>query len=244
MATDVLGDIRTLKCPRVSREEMYLNILDMNRPSLQSTKSLSVMKPCVKCGASERYASGRCIPCRKCYRKENKEKVSKNNIQYKKDHAEKIIKRKSDWYKANSERILRDQSLYRKANSEKRARIIANWRKANPDKVHRDRVNYKKNNPGVIRAQRHTRRARKAGNGGTHTAKQWLELLASYHGLCVYCFGKATSRDHIIPIVNGGTNNIENIVPACNNCNDSKGSKSLLKWLVQVHDAQVSPPPS
>lgn len=43
-------------------------------------------------------------------------------------------------------------------------------------------------------------------------------------GVCHYCGGQATSRDHKRPISKGGKNNPENIVPACGPCNQRKGS--------------------
>lgn len=42
-------------------------------------------------------------------------------------------------------------------------------------------------------------------------------------GVCVYCGGPATCRDHDIPTSRGGTDDPSNIVLACRKCNASKG---------------------
>ncbi|RAL98941.1 HNH endonuclease [Agrobacterium sp. MS2] len=48
--------------------------------------------------------------------------------------------------------------------------------------------------------------------------------------MCVYCGNPATSIDHVDPRCNGGSNDIENLVPACIPCNSSKGGKLLKDW--------------
>jgi CRISPR/Cas system Type II protein with McrA/HNH and RuvC-like nuclease domain len=74
----------------------------------------------------------------------------------------------------------------------------------------------------------------------------WLKT----NGKCFYCgvdtvlvmYGKNAYRtDHLIPLVRGGENTIENLVPCCNYCNGSKGSKTLeefrfYKWQKQIEE--------
>lgn len=49
---------------------------------------------------------------------------------------------------------------------------------------------------------------------------------------CAYCgaVGEELHCDHIIPLVRGGSNLIENLATACRSCNLSKGAKSLAQW--------------
>ncbi len=68
--------------------------------------------------------------------------------------------------------------------------------------------------------------------GPHHTAKEWLAKCAEYDQCCAYCHEKPTSLtlDHVIPLSKGGSNSIENCVPACLICNSSKGNKDLKHW--------------
>lgn len=43
---------------------------------------------------------------------------------------------------------------------------------------------------------------------------------------CVYCGEPATTLDHVIPVAAGGTNDDNNLVPACGNCNSSKADRN------------------
>lgn len=55
------------------------------------------------------------------------------------------------------------------------------------------------------------------------------KIAGSSNDPCVLCGAKATSIDHIYPIVKGGTvNDIHNWAPMCHNCNQLKGEKSIL----------------
>lgn len=46
-----------------------------------------------------------------------------------------------------------------------------------------------------------------------------------------YCkVSKAGTKDHVVPLSKGGTNYIDNIVPACVSCNSSKRDKFLSEW--------------
>lgn len=53
---------------------------------------------------------------------------------------------------------------------------------------------------------------------------------------CYYC-GATTEPfhvDHRVPIAKGGTDEIDNLVPACLRCNLSKGAKLLEEWLPEA----------
>ncbi len=57
-------------------------------------------------------------------------------------------------------------------------------------------------------------------------------LIASNNiDICQYCGGKATGFDHIIPLARGGTDDNDNKVPCCIECNRKKNDKPLLYFL-------------
>lgn len=60
------------------------------------------------------------------------------------------------------------------------------------------------------------------------------QTVSAYKGLiCSYCGDEAESIDHIVPVAEGGGNDPLNLVPACQSCNSSKGTKSLLEFLLE-----------
>lgn len=73
---------------------------------------------------------------------------------------------------------------------------------------------------------------------GFHTFEEWQELVVRNNSLCFYCGVLTTiedgptklTRDHVIPLSRGGTDDISNIVPSCKSCNSSKGDKTLEEW--------------
>ena len=87
---------------------------------------------------------------------------------------------------------------------------------------------YLKINPNYIVA---TRNKRIADNGGFHTQGEWETLKAQYNWTCPCCFKKEPevklTKDHIISLLRGGSDNIENIQPLCILCNQKKHTQII-----------------
>lgn len=70
------------------------------------------------------------------------------------------------------------------------------------------------------------RRAMKFGAEGSHNEGEWENLKAQYNWTCPSCLKRepeiCLTEDHIIPLVKGGSDNIENIQPLCRSCNSRK----------------------
>lgn len=77
--------------------------------------------------------------------------------------------------------------------------------------------------------------ARKARLRGVDTArvtgKDITQLVARFDGRCAYCrTGRYEHLDHVVPVALGGRHAIGNLLPACRECNLSKGAKLLAEW--------------
>lgn len=75
------------------------------------------------------------------------------------------------------------------------------------------------------------RKVRRKGAEGSHTDAEWEALKAKHAYTCLRC-GKqeptiALTRDHVKPLILGGTDYIENIQPLCHGCNSAKNDKEI-----------------
>ena len=92
----------------------------------------------------------------------------------------------------------------------------------------------------------------------TDTPDTWRDALLAFGGACAYC-GKAgvpLERDHMVPVKGGGVSIPMNLVPACHECNQEKGTRSAeefcrakgydyalfqLKWLTMMRRLKAGP---
>lgn len=67
------------------------------------------------------------------------------------------------------------------------------------------------------------------------TPWQWRKAVEHWGRVCVYCGkeAKKLQKEHFWPIELGGTLERWNVVPACQKCNNGKGSRSPLEWMVE-----------
>lgn len=128
---------------------------------------------------------------------------------------------------------------YRCAFCQKKARKTMNeeWQRryyfANRERIagrHKAYQQFKRQFDEAFRSKERTKylkRFRKLiENGGSHTDSEWNAIREAYGYMCVGC-GETEptiklTRDHIIPLSKGGTDNIDNIQPLCGPCNSSK----------------------
>jgi 5-methylcytosine-specific restriction endonuclease McrA len=83
-----------------------------------------------------------------------------------------------------------------------------------------------------VAARGHNRRS--ALIGISMTLDTVLELKSEYSGICPYCNQPIVKGhiDHIVPVCKGGTNDRENLVWVCRDCNLKKNNKGLLEFLL------------
>ncbi len=191
--------------------------------------------------------------CKACSNAQARAKHAANPESYR-EKARKYIESRRDksnqyqrlWRASNPDNVRRAQEIYRKANREKlralyRKRRTANLehhraigRKAYANNIEKRRAYnraYRKTHPEISRAQVRDRRNHKYQADGSHTEGQWESLKMQYEYICLRCGRQEPeiilTRDHVIPLTQGGGDWITNIQPLCPTCNSSKNNKTI-----------------
>lgn len=156
------------------------------------------------------------------------------------------LKRVRAWREKNYEQQLANQRDYRKKNREKmraydREHYLANRKHHNellrqayhkaPEKKRAQIQAYLKANPHKAAAKSNRRRAKEHAAQGSHTIAEWLALKARYDYTCLCCGRREPeielTRDHVISLDKGGSDDIANIQPLCRSCNGTKGAQAI-----------------
>jgi 5-methylcytosine-specific restriction endonuclease McrA len=125
-----------------------------------------------------------------------------------------------------------------KRNPDKAREAMRRWRSRHPAdhsedsrayyRRHRERLaryfaEYQRTHLELRRQLSARRRARKLQAAGSFTVGEWLALVELWDGCCAYCGARAPLEiDHRVPLARGGSNSIDNILPACGPCNRRK----------------------
>lgn len=167
----------------------------------------------------------------------DKKKLYAKNTYYKNHESRRA--RANAAYQAKRDAILEEsRARYAEDRSfrEKRLTGCRAYYQANAEGRCEYQKNYKKSNPIKIDIWMNNRRMRVKNAPGTCTPEQWAAILEEFNRCCAYCLrhesvaGKM-SIDHMTPLTRGGTNDPENLVPACRPCNSSKNDKTVLEYL-------------
>jgi len=130
-------------------------------------------------------------------------------------------------YATHRDEKLQRTTAYRLTHlDESRARI-----KRSAERYPETKTTWRLTHPDEIAEQQARRKARRHGASGSHILAEWQALKVAFDHRCAYCRKKSQelTRDHIIPLSKGGSDNIDNIVPACRSCNSRKWDKPLRK---------------
>jgi 5-methylcytosine-specific restriction endonuclease McrA len=131
------------------------------------------------------------------------------------------------YYKDNKDKIKADSRTYYAVNREQSARANRAWVISNRERVRHNQRSWKKAHPELRSMENSRRRTREAGNYGNGcTAVEWGAILKAHGNKCADCgvSGKKQkmTRDHVIPISQGGPDMPHNLQPLCQSCNSRK----------------------
>jgi 5-methylcytosine-specific restriction endonuclease McrA len=135
-------------------------------------------------------------------------------------------------------------------NADKARAAMQRWRGRHPE-AHRDEnaayyarhaerlkkriAEYHRANPAVVRAKSQKHRALRLAADGAFTAEEWEQLVLAHRRRCAYCGDLAPLEpDHRVALSRGGSNRIENILPACRRCNARKHRMSEAEFRARL----------
>lgn len=173
--------------------------------------------------------------CQKRWRSSEKAKICQERYKSKTGAKQKRNEYQNEYQKTYrlTEIGKRIELRYRK--SIKRKQTVKRWLQTETGKLYR-KLNNKRwlsSEKGRTASKKHTVKRRSLKYRNTNfsimlTNEQWRELLGLFNFSCAYC-GKDIhvdpTQDHVIPLSKGGLHSIDNIVPACRQCNSSKHDK-------------------
>ena len=130
------------------------------------------------------------------------------------------------YYLKNREKYILYAKKYREEHKNERILLRRNYYLKNKHKIMEQNKIHSKTPKGKIMRNSCSRncRDRRRGAIGVITNKQWQDKIKKYNYRCVYCGVVCQpTMDHVIPLIKGGTNTIDNVVPVCAECNCRKG---------------------
>lgn len=163
-------------------------------------------------------------------------KICKNK--YAKEYRDNNKECYNNWYKDNKEKRSKQMSQYYKNNKEKRKEYGEQYYKNNKEEIKEHNKQWKKDNPEKV-FNSHNKRRLKEEQGRGITKDQWIEMMEFFEWRCAYSGeylgGNSNNRsiDHIVPLSNGGLNEIWNCVPMLKSYNSSKNTKNMLEWYMK-----------
>ena len=213
------------------------------------------IKVCTKCGkilvANEmnfnKHKNGKyglqaeCKVCRneedKKYREVNKEEIKEYGKQWREEHKEEIKEYNKQYakqyYEDNKEELKEKSKQYKEEHKEE----MKQWREEHKEELKEYGKQYRENNPNKVFNNSNKRRKREENQGNGVTKEQWFEMFEFFNWECAYSGVQLDkdnrSVDHIIPLAEGGLNEIWNCVPMLRNYNTSKHANDMLEWYIK-----------
>ena len=190
-----------------------------------------LLKHCYKCkqtksidefGKDKSRHDGKQPACKLCIRKISSDFRANNKE-----------KRKAavDKYRAANQKKCNEAT---KKSNQKNPETQRNWVNKNRLKVQQIKRDWAARHPEQNREIKINNKAKRRGASGKFTKQQIENLLIKQKQKCACCnisISTEFHRDHIIPIVLGGNNEITNIQLLCKYCNLSKGGKHPIDFM-------------
>jgi 5-methylcytosine-specific restriction endonuclease McrA len=154
------------------------------------------------------------------WRELNREKDRESSRNYYKKNREKARSYGIAYRAANHQRTLERRRSYYYANKEEQKRQMRKWYQANKERVKE-----------IVRRRKAMQRSSRRQCLSPLTLNQKIYRFQLWGNSCAYCgSAKKVTVDHVMPLYQGGHDQIDNVVPACLSCNCSKQARPVEAW--------------
>ncbi len=166
--------------------------------------------------------------CSKCQETKSTDLFNKNGKYFRElckqcqSISHKEWREKTNHYEKDKEKFKEESRKRYNNNRERENKRCSEWKKNN-----REKINKWLSKP-INRIKDNLRKYKRRSAVGKVSYGEWVELCSKYENKCLCCGSKKKKLtiDHVIPLVLGGVNSIENIQPLCGSCNSKKGIKT------------------
>lgn len=164
------------------------------------------------------------------YRKLHSEQERERRQKWRKEHHEECRFYGQKWYEEHREEVKTYTRKYYQEHHEQSIAATRNWQKRHLGQYQDYKRGYFRSKSGKASRAR-TEAKRRAANtiAATLTAEEWGAIIRASKGYCYWCHEKfkrsgpkKMTRDHVIPLSKGGHHTKENVVAACQECNNHK----------------------
>lgn len=194
---------------------------EFSRASKERSGYKSACKACIKITAADHY-------------RRNKPRIDEKNQKWAKEHPLRMAEYWTRYRLRNPEKHLAAVRDWQRRNPDKVIANSARWRRENIERVNAKHARWLAANPGIRSRYDKTRYERRKHVGGLFTRQDWQRLFDRQEGRCAGCgcgLNESAHADHIVPLVRGGSNGIENRQLLCKRCNSQKHTKEMSDFL-------------
>jgi 5-methylcytosine-specific restriction endonuclease McrA len=149
-----------------------------------------------------------------------------------------------DWMRRNAEKARAAMQRWRERHPDAHRAENAAYYARHAERLRARIAEYHRANPAVVRAKSSKHRALRLAAEGAFSALEWNNLVRACRGRCAYCGEAAVLEpDHRLALSRGGSNRIENILPACHRCNARKHRMSEAEFRARLAAEKARRPP-
>lgn len=175
----------------------------------------------------------------KQYRQENKEELREKTKQYRQDHREEIRERQKRYRQEHREELQERQKRYREEHVDELSEKAKQYRQEHREEIRERKKQYYEEHVDELRAYRFNRTAKERYDNediefNIISTEEFLSIYDFFDNKCAYS-GEPLEKgnwsiDHIIPLDQGGVNELYNLVPCLLKYNSSKHNRDMEEW--------------